>query len=62
MNKITIATIKKAINECPENIGRYIEEAIEEGDSIWLMWLIQDAVKAAESEASGRKELNARGE
>jgi hypothetical protein len=47
MSKTTIATIRKAINECPEIIGDCIESAYNKDDATFLLGLIKQAVRVS---------------
>jgi len=55
MSKTTIATIRKAINECSYVEGYCMERAINDDDAVWFMELVKGAIKDTEEKENQPK-------
>jgi hypothetical protein len=51
MNKITIDTIRRAINDCPEMVGKLIEITFNDDDAIEFMHEIRAEITRNENAA-----------
>ena len=62
MSKITIQATRNALNECPDDIGGWIEDAVYYKDAIWLLSLVQSAINVHSFSESPAKFVDNRGE